>query len=202
MVTRGEVRDRVRLRLEHTGVATLWSDTEVLEGLRWMLDEYSARWPREDRVTVPALGGERELTAPAGVLRVARVVDPAGQVIMPRSGAPSGYVADEVPAWEWWGGNLVFTQPLVAGDYTIWGEWPWTFPVADGEEFPVPEVDVTLIVAGAACWCLDFRAMEEWKRGAIPQGYEQRVSAAKAEYRRQLDVRRRRVTVGRVVSSG
>ncbi len=42
MVTRGEVRDRVRLRLEDTGVATLWSDAEVLEGLRWMLDEYSA----------------------------------------------------------------------------------------------------------------------------------------------------------------
>ena len=151
MVTRGEVRDRVRLRLEDTGVATLWSDAEVLEGLRWMLDEYSARWPREDRVTVVAAGGERELAAPADVLRVARVVDPAGRVVMPRSGIPAGYVADEAPSWESWGEKLVFTQPLVAGDYTIWGEWSRTFPVADGEEFPVPEGDVTLIVAGAAC---------------------------------------------------
>ena len=90
---------------------------------------------------------------------------------------------------------------MAAGDYTIWGEWARVFPT-DGEEFPVPDGDVTLIVAGAACWCLDFQAMEEWKRGAIPRGYEQRVSAAKAEYRRQLDLCRRRLRAGRMAASG
>lgn len=202
MVTRGEVRDRLRLRLEDTGVVVLWSDAEVLEGLRWMLDEYSAIWPREGRITVTAAGGETELAVATGILRVARVIDPNGRVIMPRSGIPDGYVGDESLAWEFWSGSLVFTQPVTAGDFTIWGLWPWTFPSADGEEFPVPERDLTLIVAGAAQWCLEFRATEEWKRGAMPAGYENRLRAARAEYRRQLEVRRRRVLVGQVASSG
>jgi hypothetical protein len=109
MVTRGELRDRVRLRLEDTGVGVLWNNVEILEELRWMLDEYSARWPRKDRVTVPAMGGERELPAPASVLRVVRVVDPAGPVVLPRSGFPAGYSGDEAQAWEAWGKKLVFT---------------------------------------------------------------------------------------------
>ena len=95
----------------------------------------------------------------------------------------------------------MFTQPVAAGDHTIWGEWARVFPT-DGEELPAPGGNVTLIVAGAACWRLDFRPMEEWKRGAIPRGYEQRVSAAKAEYRRQLDLRRLRVRTGRMAASG
>ena len=32
MVTRGEVRDWVRLRLEDTGVGVLWNDAEILDG--------------------------------------------------------------------------------------------------------------------------------------------------------------------------
>ena len=58
-----------------------------------MLDEY--RWPREDCLTVPAIGGERELPAPASALRVVRVVDPVGNVVLPRSGFPAGYAGDE-----------------------------------------------------------------------------------------------------------
>jgi hypothetical protein len=66
----------------------------------------------------------------------------------------------------------------------------------------VPESDVSLILAGAAAWCVEFRSLEEWKRGLVAARYEQRLQAVKAEYRHQWRARRRRVRMGAVSASG
>lgn len=202
MTTRADVLARVRLRLEDTGVTPLWSDAEIEEGMRWMLDEYSAWWPEQDRVTVAVLADAREVTIPAGITRVLRVVDPNERVLPQRAGIPLGYDRDELASWEQWAGELVLTQAAEAGDYVLWVEQAYGWPALTTDVWPTPERDISLIVAGAAQWCMEFRATEEWKRGSMPSGYEHRMRAVRAEYRRQLDVRRRRVGGGRVAAGG
>ena len=96
------------------------------------------------------------------------------------------------PTWEQFAGALRFTQPLVAGSYTVYYAATRTFPATGDEPFPVPPAAEALILTGALVWALEFRAREEWKRGPLPPRYESRLEAARRDYQAlQRDLRRR-----------
>ncbi|MFS8531673.1 hypothetical protein [Sphaerobacter thermophilus] len=192
MPTLSQMRDRLRLWLEDDGTVGLWTDAELDEALRWSLERYS-RWEPAERILTAAVdAGATEIALPEDTLDVARVVAPGGQVIPRRAAAPARVVAGEELAWEQFAGALRFTQPLVAGSYTVYYAATRTFPATGDEPFPVPPAAEALILTGALVWALEFRAREEWKRGPLPPRYESRLEAARRDYQAlQRDLRRR-----------
>lgn len=202
MATLSEMRTRVRVWLEDEAASPLWSDAEIDEGLKAELDEYSAWNPDHVRQTYAVAAGNTSISLGVEVLGVYRVVDPNGRIVPRRSASPARYVADEEQSWELWGSTLSLARQVVAGDWTVWYEGYRAFPATDAGTFPVPAGDEALIVAGAVVWCLEHRAREEWKRGPLPPRYEQRLQAAKADYRDLMNQTRRRLRVATVEVTG
>lgn len=197
MATLAEVRERLRTTLEDTGVAPLWRDAELDEALRAELDAYSAAAPEERVAQVVATEGDRTLPLPVGLIAMLRVVNGRGAVIPERSSPLRGAAGEEL-AWELFGGELRFSQPLQAGTYELWHTAFRTWPGSDEAAFPVPEADLSLVLAGAVVWALDFRARQEWKRGPLPPRHSLAREAAVDHYRRLSDAWRRKVRVGAV----
>lgn len=167
MATLGEVRARLRARLEDTSLSPLWSSEQLDEALKAALEAYTARRPREATAQLTASGGETELALPADAIEVVRVVAPSGAVL-PRRVAPLRDVGGEELAWEAFAGKLTFAGKLPAGQYEVWyyGERAW--PAGDSDPFPVDDADVPYVVAWAAVWALELRLTAEWKRSALP----------------------------------
>lgn len=202
MATRSDVLGRLRVWLEDTGPAPLWTDEELIEALRAQLDQYS-HWNPEERSMTATLEPESpSLPLPDGVLSIVRVVDPGGLVLPQRAAAPIGGDTTEAAAWEVFGNALHVVGHAVPGSYTIWYEAARTFPDQDNAPFPVPEGDLSLIVTGAVVWALEFRAREEWKRGTMPPRYEHRLNAARREFRARQRAMSRRLRVRTVTVSG
>lgn len=201
MATRGEVRTRLRRRLEDTGASPLWSDAELDEALKAALEAYTARVPLEGRVTFAASGGQTEWTLPGDVVEVVRVVDPTGGVV-PRRVLPVRETMGEELAWETFAGKLVFTRELADGTYTVWyyGERAW--PASDGASFPVDEPDLPYVVAWAAVWALELRLTAEWKRSALPARAGTVLEEARRTLRAEERARFRRVRTRQVETTG
>jgi hypothetical protein len=199
--TLNDTRNQVRLRLEDTGATTSWTDAEIDAGLANSLDEYSHRYPAEQRSEFPVLDGDSSIELPDGVRKVVRVIDARGNIVPPQT-IPLRGTAGSEQAWEVWGNRLEFSRTLTAGSVQIWFLGPRTFPQSDGEPLPVPDEDVSLLVLGAAAWCLEQRAVADWKRGALPARYETVLRRAQEEYRASWRSRTRTVQVGRVIGTG
>ena len=199
-ITLANTRERVRLRLEDTGATTSWNDDEIDAGLRQALDEFSHRVPQEQTVTLEASEEDTSLKLPAGVRRVVRVVDPRGRVVPPQT-IPLRGTAGSEQAWEVWGDRLEFSRRLPAGDVEVRYLGPRAFPESDGDPMPVPEEDLSLLVLGAAVWCLEQRSVAEWKRGALPARYEMVLRRAREEYQAAWRSRERQVRTGRLLGT-
>jgi hypothetical protein len=200
-VTLNHARNQVRLRLEDSGASTAWSDEEIDAGLRQALDQYSHRFPAELQIASPVSPGESSIELPDEVREVVRVIDPRGAVVPPQS-IPLRGTAGSEQAWEVWGNRLEFSRKLPEGEVQIWYLGPRTLPKDDNESIPVPDEDVSLLVLGAAAWCLEQRAIADWKRGALPARYETVLRRAQDEYRASWRSRQRRLRVGRVLGTG
>jgi hypothetical protein len=201
MMTLTEIRNQVRLRLEDTGTTTSWSDEEIDAGLRQALDTYSFRSPAEQRMEIPVASGDSSIELPEEVRKVVRVIDPRGAVVPPQTIPLRGTVGSE-QAWEVWGNRLEFSRTLPEGSVQIWYLGSRTFPESDSEPVPVPDEDVSLLGLGAAAWCLEQRAVADWKRGALPARYETVLRRAQDDYRAAWRGLERRIRVGRVVGTG
>ena len=198
MVTLGEARERVRRRLEDAAATALWPDALLDDGLSAELDAYSQWLPAQRSATVIAAAGDTTLALPAEAVEVRRVLDPNGAVVPP-SPAGVGLLAEgdgrAEQGWERWDAALRLRRPLAAGTYTLLYTAVRVMPSGDAEPFPVRDADVSLIVAGAAAYALETRAIQEWKRGALPDRYETALRVLKAAYDAAWDQRRRRVRV-------
>ena len=201
MTTLTEARNRVRLRLEDAGASTYWSDAEIDAGLGKALDEYSHRYPRELLDGVQVSAGESSIPLPADARKVVRVIDAQEQVIPPQA-IPLRGTAGAEQSWEVWGDRIEFARRLPAGTVTIWYLGPRTFPESDADTIPAPDEDVSLLTIGAAAWCLEQRAVAEWKRGALPARYETVLRRAQEEYRAAWRGRERQVRAGRMIGTG
>jgi hypothetical protein len=195
-----EVRNQVRLRLEDASGAG-WSDEEIDAGLSQSLDEYSHRRPQEMRKAIEVTIGDMSVDLPEGARQVLRVIDPAGNVIPPQSVPLRGSAGSE-QAWEVWGNRIEFNRRLPEGEIDVWFHGPRAFPANDAEPMPVPDEDVSLLVAGAVVWCLEQRSVAEWKRGALPARYEMVLRRAQEEHRAAWRTRERRIRSGRIVGTG
>jgi hypothetical protein len=200
MTTLGEVRDRLRARLEDTSDAPLWSDTTLDEGLQRALDAYSQWNPSESIDTFTAADGDTSAALPSGETpasgsRVLKVIAPNDDVIPPKAGGSVGYTGDEEQSWTVFAGSLRFARPLSAGTYTVYSTGARAWPAADESDFPVPESDLGLILAGAAVYALEVRATQEWKRGPLPARYSEAINEARAAYAAEWRERRRVIRV-------
>lgn len=202
MADLGNMQTRVRTALEDAGATQLWTTDEINEALRVELDNYSALNPDQAVSMATAADGDLTIALPSGATEIVRVSDPYGAVIPERAPSPARYVANEEQAWEVFAGSIRFARQLNAGDYTLWYRTFRTFPALSTDTFPVPEQDTSLIVAGAVLWALDFRAREEWKRGALPARYQLALDRARLAYERLWEGWRRRVRTGSVRVSG
>jgi hypothetical protein len=200
-ITLADARARVRLRLEDTSEAPGWSDADIDAGFRQALDEYSYRFPEQQTVAVPVSAGATAIDLPDRSAEVRRVVDPRGTVVPPR-GQPVRAVSADEQSWEVWAGRVEFARALMAGNYSLWVTTPRTLPESDGEPLPVSDDDISLIVIGAALWCLEQRSVAEWKRGPLPARYETVLRRARDEYQSAWRARLRRVRTGRLLGTG
>jgi hypothetical protein len=194
-------RLRVRLRLEDTGASTSWSDEEIDAGLTQALDEYSHRFPAERSTVVSVQQDDTSIDLPEGAWQVKRIVDPRGQVIPPQSVRVRGRPGEE-QAWEVWGDRIEFNRALFAGEYEIRFTASREFPENESDPLPVPDADVSLLVAGAVAWCLEQRSVAEWKRGVLPARYETVLRRARDEYHQAWQGRMRQVRTGTVFGTG
>jgi hypothetical protein len=195
MATLGEVRDRLRTRLEDTSVSPLWGDAMLDEGLRRALDAYSQWSPSESVATFTAADGDTSASLPTGALRVLTVIDPNGWTIPPLTGERLRYSGDEELSWSVFAGSLRVARPLIAGTYTVYTTGARAWPVADDSDFPVTDSDLGLIVAGATIYALEVRATQEWKRGPLPARYSEAINEARAAYAAEWRERRRVIRV-------
>jgi len=195
MATLGDVRDRLRIRLEDTTVAPLWSDTALDEGLKRALDAYSQWSPNESVSTFTAADGDTSATLPSGALDVLDVVNPNGWTIPPLTGDRLRYSGDEELSWSVFAGSLRFARPLSAGTYTVYSTGARAWPADDDSEFPVVDSDLGLILAGATVYALEVRGTQEWKRGPLPPRYGEAMSEARAAYAAEWRERRRVIRV-------
>jgi hypothetical protein len=195
MTTLGDLRDRLRTRLEDTSGAPLWSDATLDEGLKRTLDAYSQWSPSESVTTFTAVDGDTSATLPNGALRVLEVVDSNGWTIPPLTGERLRYSGDEELSWSVFAGSLRFARPLSAGTYTLYTTGARAWPTSDDDDFPVPASDLSLILAGATVYALEVRATQEWKRGPLPTRYSEAISEARASYAAEWRERRRVIRV-------
>lgn len=200
-VSLSDVRSQVRLRLEDTGASTSWSDEEIDAGLRQALDEYGHRYPLEQRTDTPVAEGDSSVDLPDGARKVVRVIDPHGRVVPPQP-IPARATAGVEQAWEVWGDRVEFARNLPAGSVELWFLGQRSFPGNDEDPLPVPDDDVSLLALGSAAWCLEQRAVAEWKRGALPARYETVLRRAQDAYRAAWRTRQRQVRTGRIVGTG
>jgi len=201
MTTLGDVRDRLRTRLEDTSVAPLWSDTTLDEGLKRALDAYSQWSPSESVSTFTAADGDTSASVPNGALRVLKVIDPNGWTIPPLAGESLRYSGDEELSWSVFAGSLRFARPLIAGTYSVYTTGARAWPAGDDDAFPVSDSDVGLILAGATVYALEVRSTQEWKRGPLPARYSEAISEARATYAAEWRERRRMIRVRRLGST-
>ena len=199
MTTLGEARSRLRLWLEDPTPGGLWDDDELDEALRQALETYAVSSPLEVTAALSAAAGDQTLSLPAGAGQVARVTDPHGWVI-PRRAAPQRDTGAEELAWERWGDALAFSRPLLGGDYSVRYYGARLLPALDDDPLPIPDADVTLLLAGATLWAIEERMRQEWKRGPLPARYESRRDAACQDYRDLLGSFRRRIRTGTLES--
>jgi hypothetical protein len=195
MTTLGDVRDRLRTRLEDTSGSPLWSDTTLDEGLQRALDAYSQWSPSESVTTFTAADGDTNTALPNGALRVLKVIDPNGWTIPPLAGESLRYTADEELSWSIFAGSLRFARPLIAGTYTLYTTGARAWPASDDSDFPVIDSDLGLILAGSTVYALEVRATQEWKRGSLPARYSEAISEARAAYAAEWRERRRVIRV-------
>jgi hypothetical protein len=189
--TLANVRDRLRSRLEDASGSPLWADATLDEGLKRTLDDYSQWSPAEATPTFTATAGDLTASLPSGALRVLRVSDPTGWMIPRQHGDSLRYSADEELSWSLFAGLLRFSRPLAAGVYTVYTLGARSWPADDAADFPVPDSDLGLIVAGAAVYALEVRGVQEWKRGALPARYSQAILDARSAYAGEWRERRR-----------
>jgi hypothetical protein len=201
MMTLADVREQVRLRLEDTGTTTSWSDEEIDASLRQALAHHSHRFPAEQRMGIPVSPGDSSIELPDELQKVVRVIDPRDMVVPPQT-IPLRGVAGSEQAWEVWGNRLEFSRMLPEGTVQLWYLGARSFPEEDSGPVPVPDEDVSLLVLGSVAWCLEQRAVADWKRGALPARYETVLRRAQDDYRAAWRSRERRVRVGRVVGTG
>jgi hypothetical protein len=185
------VRSRLRTRLEDSSGSPLWADATLDEGLKRALDDYSQWSMAEATTTFTATANDLTATVPSGAMRVLRVIDPTGWVIPQRHGESLRFGADEELSWTSFAGLLRFSRPLAAGVYTLHTLGARAWPATGGDNFPVPESDLGLIVAGAAVYALEVRGVQEWKRGPLPARYSQAVLDARSAYAGEWRERRR-----------
>ncbi|HET9015503.1 MAG TPA: hypothetical protein VFN57_07900 [Thermomicrobiaceae bacterium] len=200
MTTLGEARSRLRLWLEDPMPDGLWSDEELDEGLRQSLSTYGMLTPLEATATLTAADGDAALGLPAGARNIVRVTGPGGYVL-PRRDLPERAGAGEELAWERWGDQLLFSRPLAAGNYAVRYHGPRLLPADDAGDVPIPDADLSLLVAGAALWAIEARSRQEWKRGPLPPRYEGRRLAAREDYHDLLAAFHRRVRSRRLESA-
>ncbi|WP_051914068.1 hypothetical protein [Thermorudis peleae] len=183
MATLGDVRAQLRRQLDDTTAAPLWNDAALNDALAAALAAYSAAWPDESRTTLAVSAGTTSLPLPPDTLAVVRLLDPTG--------AP-------VEGWQVVAGQLS-TPPLAAGSYTLVVRRPRAFPASDTAAFPVPDADVPLVVAEAACRALELRLVADAKRGPLPPDTTQALAALRARATAEWTARSRRVRPASVV---
>ena len=179
----------------------MWADGTLDEGLTRALDDYSLWSPSQATDTFTATAGDLTAAVPTSWVRIERITDPNGWVIPELVGDPLRYVADLELSWYIFADSFRFTRPLIAGDYTVWYYTPRTFPATDATVFPVPDTDVSLLIASAVVFVLQVRMIQEHKRGALPSRYMQPLQQARAERDREWAQRRRVIRVSSVRSA-
>ena len=184
-------RDRLRIALEDSSGTDLWADATLDEGLKRTLDDYSQWSPTQTTDTFTATAGDTTAAIPTGLIRVERIIDPNGWVIPEQVGDPLRYVGDLELSWYMFADSFRFTRALIAGDYTIWYYTARTFPAADGTAMPVPDSDIPLLIAGGVVYALEYRMIQEHKRGPLPSRYMQPLREARRIYDREWAERRR-----------
>lgn len=182
MTTLASLRARVRLRLEETTEA-IWSDDVIDEALGATLEEYNHLFPREERLPVAHPGGQGPLTLEGNTTGIVRVVLANGWTV-PRRSAASGSPSGEALAWEWFGGELLFSRALEAQSIDVWRYTPH-------EIEQVPEWDCGLLVLGAVWRTLQQRSVQEVKRGLFLAGQPAQDVVRSAEREYNLALRRR-----------
>lgn len=200
MPTLSEARDHVRLALEDLTSTPLWSDEEIDTGLRQSLECYSQRVPKELTVEIPVDEGDSSITLPTGTRRVLRVIDPRGGVIPPQT-IPLRGTAGAEQSWEVWGDRVEFARRLPAGNVEIRYLGPRTFPPDDESAMPLLADDLSLLILGAVRWCLEQRAIADWKRGSLPARYEMVLRRAQENEQAAWRNRERRINTGRMLGT-
>jgi hypothetical protein len=164
--TLASARSRLRTALEDSSGSPLWADGTLDEGLKRSLDDYRQWSPAQATTTFTATAGDTTAAVPSGALKIERVTDPNGWVIPEQQGDPLRYVGDVELSWSLFAGDIQFTRPLIAGDYTVWYYTARAFPSADGNNFDIPDSDIPLLVAGGVVYALEVRLVQEGKRGS------------------------------------
>jgi hypothetical protein len=200
MPTLAETRDDVRLALEDMSSSPIWSDEEIDAGLRQSLERYSHRVPQVKTTNIPVAQGDSSLTLPDGVHRVLRVTDPRGSVIPPQT-IPLRGTAGAEQSWEVWGNRVEFARRLPGDEVEIRYLGPRAFPTDDQSTVPVPEDDLSLLITGAVRWCLEQRAIADWKRGSLPARYEMVLRRAQENEQTAWRTRDRQVRTGRILGT-
>lgn len=186
--TLASARSRLRTALEDTTGSPLWADGTLDEGLKRALDDYSQWSPAQATTTFVAVDGDTTAAVPTGLIRVERMIDPNDQIIPEMTGDPLRYVADLELSWFIFAGDFQFSRELAAGTYTVWYYTAHGFPTADGNNFTIADSDIVLLIAGAAVYALEERAVQVGKRGG---SIGDALSGWQARYRLEWEDRRR-----------
>lgn len=161
MITRADLRDQLRNRLEDPTPAPLWPDASLHGFLADALHRYSARFPRQESESLVALGGEQVLpvTGPVGEREIVRVRTPDG-ISVPRS-----IDGDPAAGWTFWNGAIVLTRPAQAGTWTVEFLAQVDLPGDDSTPVVMPPGDAEIVVLLAASSALLRRSVQVGKRG-------------------------------------
>jgi len=200
MTTRLELRTSVRRRLEDTGATPLWDDATLNDLLANAIRRYGARFPAERVATVAVTTGaiSTPVTPVMETDEVARVFDPAGELVPRIQSMLNDFRGASGQAWRWWNGELLLAQPANGGDWRIEYRAARQLPDDDADLLDITPGDEEILTLMVCASALRRRTIEDGKRG-LSRGVEGIAITAdrlEAEVESHISARRRRVRGG------
>jgi len=155
----GEYRERLRIELSDTGVAT-WEDHTLDQAVREALEDYNDANPEEAIGTLTFASASRELD----VSSLARLIDVL-RVWCPYTAADPEFPPEWRTGFELWPGSILYiadgTEPDADDVARIWYTRTHTIQELDAAtSTSIPVQDTQLLVVGASAYAGSARARE------------------------------------------